>query len=401
MFKISSYTSDRILKVISLGLLISIIFSFRLWTSDRIFATFPMFEWLILPHWLEYSLLGILAVTLLTMILWKGKEQLLTRLVLILLVFLVMLDQMRIQPWIYFFALLLLPFSITSNLKTIFSYYRYLFAVVYIWSGIHKLNPYFESLIFQDILVHFFGEENGSLSTMANFSILIPIIEIATGILILFNRTLRTGLFLGIVIHLCILYFIVFIVYGNFVILPWNITMIFLLLVLEKKVESIYLKYIKSKILLGALLFTLVLPAGYLLGIVDQSLSFSLYDGKVNEVYIVSPETEFYDDYHKYLFENIIEEGSVISLSALSHNELKVPFYPEKRFLKKLQLEAMLSPTPKQVIITKVPIWKTSNSVVWEEKQKELLFDTKPIPFIKLKKELLIPKWSFIKSGKY
>lgn len=393
MFKIDSYSANRILKVVTLGLMVSIIFSFKLWTSDREFLTFPIFEWFRIPIWLEYGLLGIFLIALLFIIIGINREKLATRIVLILLLLLICLDQMRLQPWSYFFGLLLLPFSLSVESRVIINYYRYLFVILYIWSGIHKINPYFETLIFQDIWIHILGDENSS--SFYGFSMIVPVVEILAGVFLCFNRTLKLGIYLALVIHLSIIYFIVFIVYGNFVILPWNMTIIFLLMVFGRQIEAFNTPRVESKVLASVLILTLVLPFGYIFGNLDQSLSFSLYDGKVNEIYMVSSEEEYIDEYHQYIFEDFIEEGTVISFSLLSHEELKVPFYPEKRFLERLK-GFYLGKDNHRLIQMKLPLWKINSYSNIDPETEKGLFGNEPLPFIQLKDSLLIPKYELI-----
>ncbi len=396
MFKISTYTSNRILKVIALGLLLSIVFSFTLWTSNRDFMSFPVFEWLSFPTWIEYLLLGVLLISLLYIILGKNKERGATRIVLFILVILAFTDQMRIQPWTYFFFLLLIPFSLNLDKQVILNYFRFLFAILYLWSGYHKFNPYFEPLIFQDILIHFLGQESDSISSLSVLAIIIPILETLTGCLLLFKKTLRAGFFLAIGTHLSILYFIIFVIYGNFVILPWNLVMIFLLVILSKRLESFDDNTVRNKLLLSTLVISFLLPIGYLFDKVDQSFSFSLYDGKIREIYIVSRNPDFIDEYHEYLFADILEDGSIISISALAHNEIKVPFYPEERFLERLFNSQLMSKNNK-MISTKVPFWKLSFYSESNLKAEIPLFQSDSIPNIRLKRNLMIPKWELIK----
>lgn len=396
MLKNDTYSFDKILREISMGFMASILFSYKLWTSEREFPTFPIFEWLSLPVWLEYGFLSILIISLTLLIIFKSQRVLLSRISLLLLIFLLMVDQMRIQPWTYFFGLLILPFSITENKNEIIGYLKFLLIVLYIWSGIHKFNPYFEILIFEDILVHLFGAENPSLLWMRDFSIMIPILEILAGLFLLFKSSFRIGLYTGILIHSFIILFILFVMRGNYVIIPWNIVMIVILLSLIKESRSNENVLMKNKILITALVLVCLLPIGNLLGKVDQSLAFSLYDGKINEIYITSSENKYIDDHHEYLFKDIIEEGSVISLSVQSHSEIKVPFYPEKRFLDHLQNNGEIDSNSK-IISTKLPLWKIGYFSEQNKNHSEILFQSGSIPNIKLKEGLLTPKWTYIK----
>ena len=137
-------SSKFFVRIIVITFAVSLILSFNLWGNNRTFPLFPIFD--IQINWIhkiaQYGFLILIFICILI----PGKK--LIKSFLIFLVFLISLDQIRLQPWVYFTILCLIPFAFKNKQITRFNYLRILFIVVYIWSGIHKLNEKFYYLYF-------------------------------------------------------------------------------------------------------------------------------------------------------------------------------------------------------------------------------------------------------------
>lgn len=355
-YKLSSY-----LKVTSVFFLLSVIISYNLWTNDRTFPVFPITEEFSIPNYL-IEVLKYLLIGLLVTLTYTVKRNLI-RTIFVCLSLLVIADQMRLQPWVYFYFLILLPFAISNSKEQTINYLRFLFIIVYLWSGIHKLNPNFSNLIFESILIDGFGITNPStLSSIKLYAFIIPFVEITTGIFLLFYSTRKYGAYLAILSHLLILYYLIFGLKGNWVIVPWNVFMILSIIYLFIARNEKVLLRIQNKALVGVLVFVFLLPIGFYSGHVDQRLSFSLYDGQLKSLY----EFNSGSDTHYETLQNHIEKGSITDYTVWSFKELEVPFYPEERFIKRLQQQT----SDGTLVVTDLPLWERNIKGVFKTKQE-------------------------------
>tara|TARA_R110002073_G_scaffold8207_5_gene45849 strand:+ start:61640 stop:62815 length:1176 start_codon:yes stop_codon:yes gene_type:complete len=342
---------DFFIKTISLCFLFGILISYNLWTNARSFPTFPVIESIIAPNWLinlfKFGLIGLFLSTFVFI------RQHIINILLLLILVLVFTDQTRLQPWVYFYFLVLLPFSLSKNKFFILNYLRFLFVGIYIWSGIHKLNPNFGELIFESILIDGFKITNpDTLYHLKSFALFIPITELIMGISLLFQRTRKIGIVLVIASHLFILYYLIFGLQGNWVIIPWNIFMIYAVIFLFHMQKDKLSFPIKNRVLTTILSIALLLPIGNLLGKIDQSLSFSLYDGRLKSLYEINSGS----DTHYEILNDLILEGSIIDYTVWSYDELNIPFYPENRFVQKIKKQKSTSES--KLILTDTPLWR-------------------------------------------
>tara|TARA_R110000787_G_scaffold271939_5_gene379240 strand:+ start:19077 stop:19343 length:267 start_codon:yes stop_codon:yes gene_type:complete len=77
---------------------------------------------------------------------------------------------------------------------------------------------------------------------------------------------------------------------------------------------------------------------GYVIGEVDKSVSFSLYDGKLKSLYLLENKMQ---ENSLNFYKTLIKKGSIKDFNAWSFNEMNVPFYPEERFIRQLQLSGI------------------------------------------------------------
>src|SRR4051812_16923402 len=146
-------------KSICFFFLAGILLSFKLWISNRFFPLAPVadiFSGLKSPF--DLILISALLLVLLLGIIFSHRLIYIS--ILVLTVFLALQDQNRWQAWVFIYALILIPFIFQQKDEkmqaTLFNYLQIIFIGVYIWSGIHKLNPDFLANTFQSILRNLF-----------------------------------------------------------------------------------------------------------------------------------------------------------------------------------------------------------------------------------------------------
>ena len=233
---------DRLLVLrvtLPLALLAGILLSPKLWLSSRDFPVTPLAE--LFPELdspLDALVLAVLIAALVLTVIARPPRPFLW-LIVVTLVLMVLLDQTRLQPWVYqylfmFGALALIagrgndPDSDTA-LRTV----RLILAATYVWSGAQKLNVSFADEIFPwfaepfvDVLPFI---STGDLPTW--LGVLAAVVEIGLGAGLLWSRTRRLAVAGLILMHVLILISLVSHNW-NSVIWPWNVAMPLFLVVL-------------------------------------------------------------------------------------------------------------------------------------------------------------------------
>lgn len=381
-------TTKNFARVTLAFFLASFLISFPLWNTERLFPNFPAFEFLKdLSFINSYSAYFIFGLTILGIIFPNRKV---IAVYILTIVFSLLLDQMRIQPWVYFYILCILPFALKSSWNEQKKYLQLIFVGLYIWSGFHKMNPNFTSLIFESILVDGLKIQSIEIISFAkHFSFIVPILEILCGILFLFKPTRSKAVYLGLLGHVFILYYLLFGMKGNWVVVPWNLFLAFgIVLLFFKETKSIRIpQSIVKKLTL--MISLVLLPIGYFLGYVDHSLSFGLYDGKLKSAYILN-----YDKDSKYkIHQDLIEKGSVFDMGKWSFEELQVPFYPEERFIDAI----LVNQKHATLLITESPLWKRNILGTYRIPKENLEFiQTKQIDQLKFKDSIYIGGYELI-----
>ena len=264
----------------------------------------------------------------------------------------IMQDQNRLQPWIYVYILFLLPFCIFKFLKSseeiLITLFQIILIATYFWSGVQKANNDFINEGFSHILIKLFKVQDAqNIKILLPFGYIIPIVEIFTAISLSSKKLRKLGVILAVFTHIFILIYISPLgTNTNYIIYPWNIAMILLVISLFYKnnsdfilsestnIKTIFLNYVYI-LLLG------LLPIFNFFDKWDDYLSFSLYSEKSKIFYIAISDKYIgqfnhqFDDYFLKLDANI-QGGKVIDVNKWSMEELNVPIYPEIRLFKKI-----------------------------------------------------------------
>jgi hypothetical protein len=302
------------------GLITSFLLSWNLWISyQRSFPEVPALNFLklALPWYADALMVGFFVLCAAFSVMRKNLVAL--SLAYFIAFVLVLEDVNRLQPWFYFYLLLIPGFTLKNKNQTEV-WMIVLLSGVYCYSGLYKLNSWFSA----DFYPYFF-----SFFHKAGIPAWMPgIAEFSCGIFLLMKRTRFFA-----VILLSAMHFFILLVIGpagkniNEVIWPWNLFMTVLLLNLPGiTIGQSDLK--KSVAILMLILLSWIMPAFYSIGYWPSNLSFNLYSGlenrgvfyfsEMDRKYIRAPESCLY-----YLPETTIEYVDVNQWCLM---ELNVPF---------------------------------------------------------------------------
>ena len=292
-------------KGICLFLLIGMLLSFNLWTSDRFFPLVPFIDGLNESNTkLNSILLIVLGLSLFSLIA-SNKNTVLyigLRVALCTLIIILLQDQQRWQPWVYFYFLALVPFVIDSSLRQPISTLicpQVLMIGIYLWSGIHKFNSNFIDLTFTNILTNFVQIKNEQIINAVKYvGYLVPLLEVIIAVALTVPKFRKFGVVLVIALHVLILvYLSPFGVNDNTIVYPWNVAMIVLTVLLFYKLKNnicdIIYGPIRMKLVVAMLIvLVFILPIFNFNNKWDSYLSFSLYSDKILLHYIAIEKTQ-------------------------------------------------------------------------------------------------------------
>ncbi|SHF59791.1 hypothetical protein SAMN05443633_10595 [Chryseobacterium arachidis] len=285
-----------LVKMIAFFWLITKLWSYKTWVSDRLYPVIPPLDILKnIPEFWHQILFGLSLLSLLIIICFKENRGVLITLILSELLSCA-LDTVRWQPWEYmylcFVLIVIINFYKPKNILLL----SHLFLVsIYLFSGIHKMNRGFLSEVWLNmVLVNFLGLSMEFILKYKLFfaGLFIPIVEVILAMLLLVSKSKKTISYFLMFMHFTILIFIgPFGLKYNSVIWPWNLAMIFILMI-------VYLKPINSldkKVFVYHwywMVLWFVMPLFSFFGSWYQYFSFSLYSGKGNCMYICVSDKE-------------------------------------------------------------------------------------------------------------
>lgn len=309
--------------IIIISFLVSILLCFPLWLNDRLFPVLPVLEVLLTEGQFHFTLLLMIFVSgLISLLDFKFTIHSLIFFLLLISIFCLQ-DYNRWQPWVYIFSVLLVFILLNRSKliteKTLLSSFRIAIVGIYLWSGLHKFNAGFIS----DTLPQL------SVPNLGLFSYAIPLTEalLAIGLIFLSSRKFSVLLLLG--MHFLILYEILLgSISFNTAIIPWNLTMMFMLLLLfwNKDSFSLFSKFSTSKSF--AVFIFMILPAANFVDLWPGYPSFNLFSGKTDKAFLYVDE-DFKTNFKSNSLSKFDDENR-ISVHSYAYSELNVPFYSEK-----------------------------------------------------------------------
>lgn len=340
-------------RILCIGFALEFLLSPYLWISGRLYPTAPLLSFIpVFGYPVDILLFGLLILTLVAIFFMKNPKIALS-VFLLLIGYLFLTDQTRLQPWAYQYSLMLLVLVFvswnrmqSSSFKIALFLLQLIIAMIYILSGLSKINieffqyalPWFIS----PILSHTPQSLHGGIVFL---SLLMPLIEIAVGMLLFIPRLHRVGVVLAFCIHVSILLLLgPFGLRWNSIIWPWNIIMILLVSILYWDHGMFYprLKDINKRmaiIIFIICVFMIVLPITSFWGVWDSYLSFSLYSSNTTYASLYfskNVKNRLPFQLQHYIFPSPVYEPYRIGFSTWSLDELNVPSYPEERAYKQL-----------------------------------------------------------------
>ena len=330
--------------------LLNILFSLKLWVGIRSFPAIPIYDWLTLGDYIELIFFLLLVFSLLVLVFSTLHRRFIIVFVVLSLVVLALADQMKLQPWVYFFWLVFMPFAIMKSLEKrgseVLLFIKGVLICLYLWGGIHKLVQGFSFQIFP-IILNDLGV-SGLVDLDSNFreiGYFIPVFEVCTALFLLIGYTRKIGIVSAILCHLSILLFLAFSKNINTVVIPWNIYLIGLVLILFwrkttlVRIDNKNQRY--SQVLLLVILSIVALcPLTFYLNKWDYYLAFNLYSGQYPRLQIaVDDQYKGFIEgaYGDYIIQNDqLGGGVIIEVNKWALEELNVPVPPEDRIFKQI-----------------------------------------------------------------
>lgn len=333
-----------------IGMLLSVLLSIHLWAGQRWFPKSPViegFNGIAAPY--DYVNIAVLAALVFLCLFTRSKKPVWA--LLFFCLYLCFEDQSRLQPWFfnYLFILCILLFyrqrpDEPDNFVSVFICLQILVALIYIFSGIQKLNSFFVEDSFNWIISPLEGILSSSqMALFKGLGKFVPYIELLTGLGLLIKPFRFIALPMVIIMHVFILLMI-----GpmgksfNHVVWPWNLAMILLCLLLYGKVKQDH-TFDRSVIFKSAgfylvIVVMLILPLFSLINKYDSYLSSSLYSGNTHGgTFILTDKAYRKLPYYSRLFVATSPDHNVLYIKRWAMTELNSPCLPEYRVFKRAQ----------------------------------------------------------------
>ena len=325
--------SGLVTTITSIGLLGGVLLSWPLWHAESrlSFPMLPALEALALPRlMMTAGLTGLLLATAI----FPGKKSVVGAL-LLWLALMCAQDINRLQPWIWFYLLVLVSVMIIGDRdeQQTTRALRFLLAAVYFWGGFNKLTPYFAEGNFPWFCEAFeLTRPLGKLS-WAGYGLAVLEMSFAAGIL--WPPARAAFRWIIPVFHAVIVLFL-WKLDWNAVVIPWNLAMAamaWLVCTEQQQSEPAKARYFSGELL--PVLLAWSTPILHLFGYWPYALSWEMYTN-------TQPEATFYlEGAHMETAcpraarwnELAFDGGSKLLLDDWSARELHVPmFSSERRF---------------------------------------------------------------------
>lgn len=271
----------RITQVIALCWLLMKIISLKLWITQRDYPLVPITN---LPSSLHIVLLVLFFILVVWLIFKPGNKY--AMMVLIATEAISLLgDQTRLQPWHYQFIFIFFAIAFNKDCQKSLQAIVLITVSTYLFSGIQKMHPGFINSVWSVHILKVFLGLPGYLiqhPVVQWAGYMIPIIEVAGALGLLFPKMMKGATYLLISMHVFLLVFLGPLgINHNVVVWPWNIQLIVLL----------WLLFIKNKVLLRPAacksaanlviaFFWIIMPVAGCFGYWDKYLSSGIYSGK-------------------------------------------------------------------------------------------------------------------------
>lgn len=329
-----------IIKITSVFWFITKIGSYKLWLSDRIFPLSPIFNFLEnIPNFVHLLLLVLFFIGITLVFFIPNNRKIILALIFIEITT-CLLDQNRWQPYEYQFILTFALFALYyKNKEQFLNYFAFLVLIIYLNSGLHKINGSFLYSVWENMILHrFLGIEYQDIKDygLHYFGLLLGLIEFVGAFGLFFTKTRRYAALFLIAMHIFILLLISpFGLNYNSIVWPWNILMIILLYItfFPKNAILISLKKITNGFNFIPFVLIGIMPFFCFIGLWDNFLSFNLYSGGLErlEICVENPEELKNSEVYNLGKGKICKNKTTINAQSWSLEELNIIVYPEKR----------------------------------------------------------------------
>ncbi len=335
---------------ILIGIFISVVLSFNLWAGQRWFPKSPLFiDFIGIPAPYDYINFG-LFITLIIFV-FMSASRMPAILLILFSIYLCIEDQNRLQPWFFNYMLILgvLLFykqrvDEPNNYTMVFISIQVLVALIYVFSGLQKMNSHFIT----DTYTWMISPLNHILNTRQmqltlHFGKIVPYLELAIGIGLLIKPARYIILPMVIAMHIFILLLLGPIGNSyNYVVWPWNIIMIMLNILLFANVERE--RFFDIAILFKGLCFYIVItlmlifPFFSFQNKYDSYLSSSLYSGNTHDCKLILSDNAYKKlPYYIKNFVTTNADYNILNIKKWALTELNAPCVPEYRIFKSAQ----------------------------------------------------------------
>ncbi len=318
-----------------------------LWHSERAFPHAPVWDWIPqVPAPLDSVLLLFELGLLLWMMIYPSRNKWLPAVFVIMLVW-VFSDQIRLQPWYYLYALMLLPALFykrpaeNRDQPTILLLMQIVVIGLYAWSGIHKHSYDFYNYVHGFISSPLEAYLPASVFELVNkLAYVAPWFELAAALLLTISATRNLAVFMITGMHAYLLLCLGPLGLGwNAIIWPWNISMVLIVWVLFYQAPPLGWRALLNRrmrwVSAPIVLLALVMPALRFADAWDNTLSFCLYSGKTKGLNFFVREgahTKIPAEGRKHWKKAVEPPGlRYMSADTWSMDELGVPVNPQDR----------------------------------------------------------------------
>lgn len=328
------------IRFIAGALVMSLFLGSKIWLTSRDFPVLPYFDFIpSIPPPIDYAIYAITVAVASLLIIYPLQSKLVWATAGLLL-FLMLFDQMRWQPNIFFYLMGLGALSLANKNKEFgLQAIRAMLIFWFVWSGIQELNPVFKTSIFPYLfkpIISIFPK--AAAPFFQSIAYVFPILQIAVGLLLLINHKLIKNY---VVYSAAAIHFILFLVMSplgngiNYSYLPYHVSCVglILFLFLDHKIDIKTLFYNRSFLFsIPVTLFMGIMPIFNFVGLWDSLQSYHAFSGKVKygKVYMPEDMTEKLPDSIKNQIKRFGDEPYV-EITLWSLEVLDVPAYAEER----------------------------------------------------------------------
>lgn len=331
-----------IIRIVCLAWLAAKLISWKLWISYRLFPIIPVFDFVPeFPDYLHFILFGLSLAGIFAVLLMPQKKSFVLAVIAIEIV-LCFIDQMRWQPWEYQYLLtFIFYFFYFRNPRKFLELLVFMIVATYIFSGLHKFSQSFLVNIWGKMMLkNFFGfSADFRANPIVHYAgLLLALVELLIGIGLLFLKEKKILIYGVMVMHGSLLLILGPLgINTNTVVWPWNILMIVIVWQLFYQNPIIIGKsFFKPVFNLLVIVLIGILPIFNFFGLWNGYLSFDLYSGNNEKIFICTEDANANPQLNEYLTRNDVssycsEKSVSVNITKWSFYELNVPPYRSER----------------------------------------------------------------------